>query len=404
MSDTLRTLTGLTVWDGSSHRGAASITWRGDRIVAVEPGSPDRAAEGDEELSVIPGLVDTHVHLDSNAGTGHADWATWPLITPDSEKSLHVVAHARAAARAGITTLRDLAGSPVQLSASRALEDGLVPGPRLRVHGTVGMTAGHGDLFVPPHYPHRGPTADSPDECRKLVRQWARQGVHGIKVHVSGGVLSIGDGVGWRNQTDAELETTVDEAHALGLLVAAHAHSVVGVDRALAAGVDSIEHGTGILPRHWDELVERNIPIAPTLLINDRIASRDIPVSDEAAQKAAGVVSERDERFVGAAEAGVRFVLGTDANGVMVRFGDQHQELRQMARLFGWSAERALVSATSDAADAIGLPDHGRIAEGARADLVVVRGRPWERLDDLSADTIVAVVSRGETIFGELPE
>ncbi|MDN4473530.1 metal-dependent hydrolase family protein [Demequina zhanjiangensis] len=400
MSTTQRTLTGIGLWDGTTDRGTSTVTWDGDRIVSVEP-----AAQGAEsELSLIPGMIDTHVHLDSNAGSGHADWGTWPLITPASEKSLHVVAHAANAARAGITTLRDLAGSEVQLAASRGLDDHLVPGPRLRVHGTVGMTAGHGDLFTPPHYPHRPPVADSPDECRKLVRQWARQGAHGIKIHVSGGVLSQGDGVGWRNQTDAEIATTVDEAHALGMIVAAHAHSVEGVDRALAHGVDSIEHGTGILPRHWDELIERNIPIAPTLLINDRIAAREIPVTDEAAEKAKGVVAERDDRFRGAAEAGVRFVLGTDANGVMVRFGDQHEELRHMQSLFGWTAERTLVSATSDAADAIGMPDLGRVTSGSRADMLVVRGRPWESLEDLTADSIVAVIVRGELLFGALPE
>lgn len=401
MSDPARTLAGLPVWDGTAARGVATVTWSAGRIDDVTASEASVLAD---EYSVIPGLIDTHVHLDSSAGSAPTDWATWPIITPAAEKSLHVVAHAAAAARAGVTTLRDLAGSEVQLAAARGLEDRLVPGPRLRVYGTVGMTAGHGDLFTPPHYPHRAPTADSPDECRKLVRQWARQGVHGIKIHLSGGVLSMGDGVGWRNQTDAEIATTIDEAHALGMLVAAHTHSVEGVDRALAHGVDSIEHGTGILERHWAELADRRIPVAPTLLINDRIAAREIPVTDEAADKAKGVVAERDERFVGAARAGVRFVLGTDANGVMVRFGDQHEELRHMQALFGWTAEQAMIAATSDAADAIGMPSLGRIARGAEADLVVVKGRPWERLEDLTSDSIVAVVSRGETIFGALPE
>ena len=244
------------------------------------------------------------------------------------------------------------------------------------------MTAGHGDLFIPPHYPHRAPVADSPDECRKLVRQWARAGVDGIKIFTSGGVLSIGDKVGWRNQTKEEIATTVDEAHALGLLVAAHTHTAEGVDIALEFGVDSIEHGTGILERHWEELISRGIPVAPTLMINDAIAERRIPVSDEAQEKGRAVVDERDANFAAASAAGVRFVLGTDANGIFVRFGDQLEELRLMKRAFDWSSERTLRAGTSDAADAIRLTGTtGRITQGLGADFVVVRGRPWEDID-----------------------
>jgi imidazolonepropionase-like amidohydrolase len=394
------TLSGLPLWDGDADRGPSTLEWEGDRITAVGPAAPASA-----EYSIVPGLIDTHVHLDSSASTRPGDWMTWPLITPASERSLHVVAHARHAAAAGVTTLRDLSGSDVQFSAARALEDGLIPGPRLLVHGAVGMTAGHGDLFVPPHYPHRAPLADSPDECRKLVRQWARSGADGIKIFTSGGVLSIGDKVGWRNQTPQEIAATVDEAHALGMLVAAHTHTAEGVDIALEFEVDSIEHGTGIEQRHWDTLLERDLPVAPTLLINDAIADRRIPVSDDAAEKARAVVHERDENFAGAGAAGIRFVLGTDANGIMVRFGDQLEELRLMKRAFEWSSERAMRAGTSDAADAIRLTGTtGRLRPGLGADFLVVRGRPWEDIDVLVPENIVAVVARGELMAGAFPD
>ena len=209
----------------------------------------------------------------------------------------------------------------MQLAAARGLAAGLIPGPRVLVNGPVGMTAGHGDLFIPPHYPHRPPVADSPDECRKLVRQWARAGADGIKIYTSGGVLSMGDKVGWRNQTPQEIATTVDEAHALGMLVAAHTRTGGGNrHRArVRRGFDRARHrhrGAGPGTRS-----ETNIPVAPTLLINDAIAERRVPVSDEAAEKARAVVVERDAGFAAAADAGVRFVLGTDANGVFVRLG-----------------------------------------------------------------------------------
>ena len=393
-------LDGIPLWDGEHLHGPSRLTWSGDRILAVEDSTgPDRS-----EFSVIPGLIDTHVHLGYPAGEPAKDSSTWPLITPAEERSLHLAANAIRCARAGVTTLRDLAADSIQLAVGRAFDAGILTGPRLLSHGQVGMTAGHGDLFVPPHYPHRPPTADSPDECRKLVRTWARTGASGVKIYTSGGVLSMGDKVGWRNQTRDEIATTVDEAHALNLLVAAHTHSAEGLDIALAEGVDSIEHGTAIEERHLAPLVERNLPVAPTLLINDIIAEARRPVSAEAQAKAQEVVAIRDAGFATAAAAGVRFVLGTDASGQFVEFGDQMEEVRTMASMFGWSAERTLASATSDAADAIGLGGvTGRLRAGLGSDFVVLRGQPWADIDALRVENIVAVVSRGVLIAGELP-
>lgn len=394
-------LEGIAIWDGVTARGASSIEWDGDRITAIEA---TEAAPGLSEYSIIPGLVDTHVHLGAYAGTTPVDYFTWPLITPAEERVFHIAANAKKAAAAGVTTVRDLAGDENQLAVSRVFDAGILQGPRIVVHGQVGMTAGHGDLFIPPHYPHRAPVADSPDECRKLVRTWARAGANGVKIYTSGGVLSIGDKVGWRNQTIEEIRTTIDEAHALGMPVAAHTHSTLGVQIALDEGVDSIEHGTGISEEQWPELVTRNIPVAPTLMINDAIAEGRVPVSLEAQEKAKAVVAERNAGFTGAGRAGVRFVLGTDANGTFVKFGDQFEELRLMKQMFDWSAERTLASGTSDAADVVGLGSViGTLAEGYGADFIVIKGRPWENIDDLRVENIVAVVSRGSVVSGQLP-
>ncbi len=397
--DEKRVLDGVTVWDGRHLLGVARLTWRDGLLESVEPS--ETAPTG---LTVIPGLIDTHVHLGYPATPQRGEASAWLIVTPPEERSLHLAANALACARAGVTTIRDLAAGEVQMAVGRAFDEGVLTGPRLLSHGQVGMTAGHGDLFIPRHYPHRDPVADSPDECRKLVRHWAREGADGIKVYTSGGVLSMGDRVGWRNQTTAELETTVDEAHALGMPVAAHTHTVEGLDIALQIGVDSIEHGTGIELRHFAELISRNIPIAPTLLINDMIAEGRGDVSVEAQEKAQDVVHRRDLVFREAADAGVRFVLGTDASGQFVGFGDEMEEVRLMADMFGWSAERALRAATSDAADAIHLGDTvGRLAPGFGADFVVMSGEPWRDIADLRVDNIVAVVSRGTVLTGGLP-
>lgn len=377
-----------------------TLRWHGDEIVAVDESDVERWPE----LAVLPGLVDTHVHLVGNAGSAPADFATWLLTTTRDEQVLHGVAHAQRALRAGVTTLRDLAGDEAQIAIRRAFDGGILEGPRVLVHAVVGMTAGHADLFVPPAVASRKPTADGADACRRLVRTWARAGVDGIKITTSGGVLSAGDRAAWRNYTREEIRAVIDESHALGLPVAAHAHSRAGIQVALEEGADSIEHATEISRDQAELLAERAVPVAPTLLINEAIATGTVPVTAEAREKAAALVARRDELFASAAEAGVDFVLGTDANGHHVAFGEQMAEVIRMSEVLGYGPARALTAATSAAAAAVGLSGSvGRLAPGFGADLLVVRGRPWERLRDLRPERIIAVVSRGQVVAGRLP-
>lgn len=395
----LDVLDGVDLWDGVGHRGPVTLRFAPLGADAViESVTPSTARSG---LSAIPGLVDTHVHLIGESTGMPVDFMTWPLTTRVEERVLHGLANARKALAAGVTTLRDLAADDVQFSLRRALDAGVVAGPRLVAHGMVGMTGGHADLFTPPAIIQRPPVADGPDECRRLVRHWARAGADGIKIATSGGVLSIGDKAAWRNHTRAEIGAIVDEAHALGLRVAAHAHTEAGIEVALAEGVDSIEHGTLITADQAARAARAGITVAPTLLINERIAAGR-GASEEQAGKARELVQERDERLQAAADAGADFVLGTDANGFHVGFGEEPEELRRMAAVLGWSAERALQAATARAADAIARPDLGRLVVGAKADLVVVEGRPWEDLDALRPEHVVAVISRGEVVSGAL--
>ncbi len=393
-------LTRVHVWDGTAHLGVGAVAWSADRIERVDV----EAAEGEAELTVLPGLIDTHVHLIGNASDTPADFLSWPLTTRPEEQVLHGLAHARRALAVGVTTVRDLAADDVQFSLARALEAGVVEGPRVLAHGLVNMTGGHGDLFTPPAVVERKPVADGPDACRALVRRWARSGADGIKVPVSGGVLSVGDKASWRNYTDAEIAAIVDEAHALGMRVAAHAHTEDGIRRALAHGVDSIEHATKLTDALAQQMVAAGTTVAPTLLINDRIADGSVPVAPGQREIAQELVSGRDPVFRAAAAAGVEFVLGTDANGFHVGFADQWEELRAMARVFAWDAGRTLQAATSRAAAAIGRAgDLGRVAVGYAPDLVVVRGRVWEDPEALRPESIVAVVRRGRVVAGALP-
>jgi imidazolonepropionase-like amidohydrolase len=390
---------GITVWDGQSDIGPSTLTWDTD-IHSVAACSEDHFPE----LCVIPGLIDTHVHLVSDASPQPADFSTWPLTTTREEQVLHGVAHAQRALRHGVTTIRDLAADEAQVAIRRAFDAGIVGGPRVLAHGVVGMTGGHSDLFVPPAVKERNRLADGPDACRQLVRTWARAGMDGIKVPVSGGVLSMVGKTSWRNYTRDEVQAIVDEAHALGLPLAAHAHSVEGIQVALDEGFDSIEHATQMTAEQAELASARQVPVAPTLLINEAIAKGTVPVRAESQEKAAALVEARDALFRQAAAVGVRFVLGTDANGFHVQLGDEMTEVQRMGEVFGWSPSRCLAAATSDAAAAMGLGDSvGRIAPGFGADLVVLRGRPWKRLADLRPDNVVAVVCRGELVRGTLP-
>lgn len=398
MSET-KTIDGVHLWDGNDSRGVSTMSWTDDgvegEITSIASSSTD------SDLSVIPGLIDTHVHLIGNASSTPSGFLTWPLVTRAEEQVLHGLAHARRALVGGVTTLRDLSANEVQFSLRRGLDQGIVDGPRVLAYGMVSMTAGHGDLFTPPAVSERPPVADGPDACRALVRHWARAGADGIKIATSGGVLSVGDKAAWRNHTSAEIDAIVDEAHALGMRVAAHAHTPESIDIALEHGVDSIEHATVLPAAQAERIVASRISVAPTLLINDRIA-QGIGADVEQAAKARALVQTRDELHRAAAELGVDFVLGTDANGFHVQFGEQMTEVREMARVFGWSAERALQAATSRAAAAIGRDDLGRLAPGFPADFVVMRGRPWEAIDALDVGRIVAVVSRGRVVSGRL--
>lgn len=393
-------IAGIRVWDGLLEIGTATVRLDGDRIEAVIPAP----AAADTHLSLIPGLIDSHVHLISYAGAAPVDYLSWPLTTPVVERVLHGAALAQRAMRAGVTTIRDMAGDRAQVALKHAFDQGVLEGPRVVVNGMVGMTAGHSDLFTPPDVADRPPTADGPDACRALVRSYARMGADGIKITTSGGVLSTGDRNEWRNYTRAEIDAIVDEAHALAMPVGAHAHTVAGIQAALDAGVDSLEHATQITPAQARKAKAQGVTVAPTLLILERIVRGDTQVPEESRAKAQVLHSRRREALREAAEAGVEFVLGTDASGRHMPFGMQVDEVRAMVSDIGLSPAEAMIAATSRAARAVGLEGRvGRVAPGLGADLLVVRGRPWERIEDLTAENIVAVVSRGRVVAGALP-
>lgn len=388
------------MFDGVDIIGCADVLISGDRVMTVEP----RDGRGVAGLALIPGLIDTHVHLVGDASDAGGDFYSWPLLTPPEEQVLHGLAHAQRALRAGVTTVRDLAADAAQVALGRAVTAGIVEGARVITHGMVGMTAGHYDLFTPATITQRPPTADGADACRALVRLHARNGLDGIKIATSGGVLSVGDRSEWRNHTGDEIAAIVDEAHALGMRVAAHAHTDESIRIALDHGVDSLEHATLMSGEQAERAAAAEVTVAPTLLINEAIAEGRVRVGEQAREKAAELVKRRDILLAAAARRGVRFVLGTDANGHHVRFGEQWRELVRMGEVLDLAPIDLLRAATSWAAEAVGQGGRlGLLRPGAVADAVLVAGRPWERIADLAPESIVAVIAGGRVVHGHLP-
>ncbi len=221
-------------------------------------------------------------------------------------------------------------------------------------------------------------TADGPDECRKLVRTYARDGVDWIKICTSGGVLSLGDESEWRNYTLEETRVIVDEAHALGKRVAAHAHTRAGVRQALDGGVDSIEHGSALDGELVGRMLESGTWLCPTLAVSEHIhaigAERGLPEAVLAKNEL--VRTSRLESARAAASAGVRIFMGTDTSSILP-FGRHAWELELLVSLLDVSPMRALQMGTRDAAQAIGLGDRCGVLEAGRwADVLVVDGDP----------------------------
>jgi len=373
----------------------------GDRIVSVSPIAattiPADARQIDLSGStVLPGLIDTHVHLTSDADVH----GLRRLIRPTVRAAIDGVGNAGRTLQAGFTTVRNL-GAPgfADVALRNAINEGDVAGPRMLVSGpTVSMTGGHGDNnLLPQEYDSHGDgVADGPWALRQRVRENIRFGADVIKFTGTGGVLSAGTTIGAQQFTDEEMRAIVDEAHMAGRRVAVHAHGAVGINSAIRAGVDSVEHASLI-----DEEGIRLARRAGTYL------SMDIYVSDYILSEgaAAGILEESlaKERQVGAAQrenfrrahqAGVRIVYGTDAG--VYPHGQNARQFAYMVR-YGMTPMQAIQAATISAADLLGWSDRvGRIAPGYYADLIAVAGDP---IADVSVLENVAFVMKGGVVY-----
>jgi len=361
-------LTGGSVADVAGTR-RADVGIEDGRIVAVgDVDDADRTVDVSGQV-VAPGLVDSHVHLFMDGR---------PDAESMREESVETAAY-RAAANmqtaldAGVTAVRDL-GAPgtVALDAKAAVEDGVLPGPRVLAAGqNVTMTGGHGHWI--------GTEADGPAAVRTAAREQVKRGADVVKCMATGGVLTTGAQTGAPELTQEELEALVDAASAKDVPTSAHAHGEVGIQNAVRAGITSIEHGTFMDRETAELMVDHGTYWVPTASALHGIVEHGVEagIPEQAVAKAEDATDRFEDAFRHALDAGVTIAMGTDAGTPFNFFADVPSELELMVE-YGMSPAEALESATVTAADLLGLDDVGRVAEGYRADLVVLDEDPNE--------------------------
>ncbi len=390
---------------GASPIDDAVIIIKGDRIEAVGTGLaiPAGARVIDlSEHSVMPGLIDAHVHLIGRyIGEGN-NWEDASVRDLPQEGAIRGVRNARLTLEAGFTTVRNVGAAHFSDVALRnMIAQGVVPGPRMLVAGhSLGITGGHCDSngYVPGLFEpdiKRG-IANGPDEVRSAVRYQVKYGADVIKTCATGGVLSEGDAVGVQQYGEDELVAMVAETRMLERKVAAHAHGTEGIKVAVRAGVASIEHGSILDQEAIDLMKEHGTFLVPTLMAGYAVEeqARDGTLEGLRAEKALYIAPLMRRSFGMAVEAGVRIAFGTDA-GVFPH-GTNGREFALMVEN-GMEPMAAIVSATSSGAELLGLSaTTGTIEAGKLADIIAVRGDP---LADISVMERVVFVMKGGEVF-----
>lgn len=394
--------------DGDTNRALVERTLRvdGERIVAVESGyvppNADDTVVDLRQATVLPGLMDAHVHLTSQYS---ASSNLNRFILNEADYAYDAAMYARRTLEAGFTVVRDLGGPfNVTIALRKAIAAGDVPGPMIISAGTaLASTGGHADStngwaahFDADPGPKDG-IVNSPADARKAVRQRYKDGVDWIKITATGGVLSVAKNGQNPQFTDEELKAIIDTAADYGLRVAAHAHGTEGMKRAVLAGVASIEHGTYMTEEVMDLMIERGTVFVPTIMAGNWVAEKaqiDGFFPELVRPKAAAIGPIIRGTFAAAYKRGVPIVFGTDT-GVSAH-GDNAQEFALMVE-GGMPPMEAIQSATSVAADFFAIGDtHGRLKPGYQADIVAVAGDP---LDDITLLQHVGFVMKSGTIY-----
>ena len=359
---------GGTMVDVDGARDGDVAVENGEIVAVGNVDAPEDAETIDADGKfVAPGLVDAHVHLVMD---GRPDVRS---VEDDSEAThaYRATANLDAALEAGVTTVRDLGSvRSLALDAARAVEAGTIRGPRVLASGEpVTMTGGHTHWF--------GREADGVAEVKKAAREQLKRGADAVKCMATGGVLTEGALTGAPELDEEELSALAATADAKRVPTAAHAHGAAGIENAVRAGISSVEHGT-FMDRDAAELMaERGTYWVPTAKALHGIveAGTEAGIPEYVVRKAEKAGDAFADAFEHALEAGVPIAMGTDAGTPFNYHEDIPEELELMVE-YGLSPTDALEAATVNAAELLGLDAVGRLAEGYRADLLVLESNP----------------------------
>ena len=351
--------------------------------------------------TLLPGLIDMHVHIDSPADIG----GYRGLEFTDSFWAMTAVANGQAMLNAGFTTIRNVgSGNRNDVGLKQAIDNGYVIGPRIVPAGyALGATGGHCDqTFLPPSLQKDDKEegiGDNENELRYQVRRQRKYGAEVIKVCATGGVFSRNTTPGQQQLTESELRAIASEAHLWGLRVAAHAHGAEGIKSAIRAGIDTIEHASLVDDEGIRLAAQRRQPVWFSMDIYNteytQAEGKKNGVLEENLRKDREIAQIQRDNFRKAHRAGVRMVFGSDA-GVMPH-GQVGRQFRTMVQ-YGMTPIEAIQAATKNAAEALGRNDVGRIVPGAWGDLVAVTGDPLRDVTVLEHPT--AVIKGGSLVKG----
>lgn len=366
----------------------ARIEIENDRIVKVSSSSSRTIDEADTLIvlagyTLLPGLIDTHTHLTSDAN----EHGLRRLTTSQVRKAFRGVKYAEQTLMAGVTTVRNLgAGAFIDVAMRDSINAGDIVGPRMFVSGpSLQITGGHGDNNT---LPFDMPTTtlgvvDGPWAVVQQVRENVKYGADLIKIKATGGVLSKGTKVGAQEFSLEEMQAAVKEAHRRGVTVAAHAHGTEGILDAIKAGVDSVEHASFIndegiaLAKKMGTYLSMDIYVTEYILGEGEAAG----ISQESLDKERTVGHVQRANFKKAVDAGVNLVMGTDAG--VYPHGDNLKQLSRMVE-FGMTSMQALQAASINAAKLLKQEQNiGTIEVGRYADIIAVKGNPISNISIL---------------------
>jgi len=368
-------------------------------------GSPDSTVKEIDAGGgyILPGFVDTHVHLAFEGINIARDMAT-----PFSLRFYRSVQYMRRTLEAGITTVRDAGGSDVGIK--QAVEEHVVLGPRMQISiMPLTITGGHGDFWMRsgdefhlfPSYPGvPDGRCDGLDGVRLKVREVLRAGAEVIKIFTTGGVLSPTDHPDFTQFSPEELDVIVREAaYRGGIKVMAHAQGSDGIKNAVRAGVRSIEHGFYLDDEAIELMLERDTFLVPTMIAAVAVleTGKESGMPEYAIRKVRDVIEAHRDSITRAHKAGVKISMGTDAG--VIAHGTNLRELGLMVEI-GMTPMEAIVAATKTAAQCLGWHDHiGTLQAGKLADIIITRTDPLQNIRSLEkTDNILLVMKDGEIV------